>query len=580
ARLPGARALRIHNDEAPVMRHHADRRPAAGAPRVLVLGIDGATFDLITPFAKLGCLPVLSRLMAEGAHGPLLAWPNMNSAAAWTSMVTGYNPGQHSVYEFGGAVPGTLQDWTPVTGAARRKEAFWSRLSAAGVRVGVINVPISFPADPINGFMLAGMDAPTVRSRGFAHPPELVDELRRRGIDYRIDIPDLGALSKRDPRRGMQLAREMIDARARTIRALLDSHPWEAAMAVFVESDRLQHYYWPREGSALDSPAWKPIRELYVQLDGVLGDLLERVGERCTVLVVSDHGFGPTWGATRCLNPLFARLGLLQFHRGAGPLGGRIAGTCLDWGRRLIPQAWQRQLSMSFPRLHARAVSERNVSAVDWPETVAFASPHGRSVHVAPGGWKLERPCEAAGYEALRERVRSILQNVRDPETNRPLVRAAHRREELYHGPHLEAAPDLIVEWDYDACGDALCYEHGADRIVVRPDRKTGQRVRWRAEHRPEGIFIAHGPGIRKGAQIRCAIYDVAPTILYLQDQPIPSDMDGQVIADIFDPERLAARPVQIVEAGAGDGGPGGPDLSEAERGQIVGRLRDLGYIE
>jgi predicted AlkP superfamily phosphohydrolase/phosphomutase len=80
-------------------------------PRLLIIGIDGATFDLVEPWAEAGYLPTLSHLMAEGAHGPLRAWPNMNSAAAWTSMVTGYNPGQHGVYGFGRTVLRGQQVW-------------------------------------------------------------------------------------------------------------------------------------------------------------------------------------------------------------------------------------------------------------------------------------------------------------------------------------------------------------------------------------------------------------------------------------------------------------------------------------
>jgi predicted AlkP superfamily phosphohydrolase/phosphomutase len=246
-------------------------------PRLLIIGIDGATFDLVEPWAEAGYLPTLSRLMKEGTHGPLLAWPNMNSAAAWTSMVTGYNPGQHGIYGFGRAVLRGKQAWRPTTGASRRKEAFWTRLSAAGDRVGVVNVPISFPADPVNGFMLAGMDTPSVYSRGFSHPPDLADDLRRQGIDYLLDVPNLGVLSKRDPSRGARLAREMVDVRAETIRYLMMSRPWDMLMAVFVVTDRLQHHYWPQEDTPLDAPEWAPIRDIYSRIDAEIAELIDRV---------------------------------------------------------------------------------------------------------------------------------------------------------------------------------------------------------------------------------------------------------------------------------------------------------------
>ncbi|UCC63889.1 MAG: alkaline phosphatase family protein [Anaerolineae bacterium] len=152
-------------------------------PRTLIIGLDGATFDLIEPWARAGHLPALARLMAQGVHGPLRAWPNMNSAVAWSSMLTGYNPGEHGIYDFGRAPLQRADTWRPTTAADRRKDPFWRLLSAAGQRMGVINVPISYPADPVNGFMLAGMDTPGLHSSGFAHPVDLRDELRRQGID-------------------------------------------------------------------------------------------------------------------------------------------------------------------------------------------------------------------------------------------------------------------------------------------------------------------------------------------------------------------------------------------------------------
>ena len=146
-----------------------------------------------------GFLPTFANLMSQGVHGPLKAWPNLNSAAAWSSIVTGYNPGMHGVHDFGSAPPQRGYAWHPMTALDRKKDPFWRLLSAKGKRVTIINVPISYPADPINGYMLAGMDTPGLSSHGFAHPPELRDEISRQGIDYIIDVPNLGDLSRKHP---------------------------------------------------------------------------------------------------------------------------------------------------------------------------------------------------------------------------------------------------------------------------------------------------------------------------------------------------------------------------------------------
>ncbi len=551
----------------------------SNSPRLLILGIDGATFDTVEPWAAAGYLPTLARLMSEGASGPLRAWPNMNSAAAWTSMITGYNPGQHGVYGFGSAVLRGKQHWTPTTGSSRQKETFWNRLSDDGDSVGVVNVPISYPADPVNGFMLAGMDTPSIRSRGFCHPPDLAEELGRQKIEYRLDVPNLGVLSQKDPDRGVRLAREMVDQRAAAIGYLMTSRPWDMLMGVFVVTDRLQHYYWPDEGAPLDGPEWAAIRDIYCRLDTLIGELIDRVEPPCNVLIVSDHGFGPTRLAPKCLNQLFEKLGLLRFTEGKGSLAGQLLGTGLDLGRRMIPQIWQRSLAAALPRLYTRAVNEKRVSNIDWSRTRAFATLHGRTVHLDLGGWQEEAPADPTEYDSLRDRVRSILLGLRNPESGRNMVKAVHDREDLYHGPRLRDAGDLIIEWNEDECGDSLLYEENGEEYLLQVDPRFRPEVRWKADHRPEGIFIAHGPSIRSGAKTPCAIYDVAPTALYLRGKRVPSAMDGSVIKEMFEADYLAAHPIDTVDEDPSDRS-NDRNLSAEDRRLIEERLRGLGYIE
>ena len=546
---------------------------------LLIIGIDGATFDLIRPWASEGYLPHLSRLMVEGAHGPLRAWPNMNSAAAWTSMVTGYNPGQHGIFDFGKPIPWAERDWRPTLGASRRKIAFWNRLSEAGDRVGIINVPISYPAETLNGFMIAGMDTPSTRSPGFCHPPELVDDLRQAGIDYVLDVPNLQHLSRRDPARGARLARQMIDVRAQAVAHLMSTRSWDVLMAVFVVTDRLQHYYWPDEDADLKGEDWAAIRDVYRRVDAVVGDLVARVGRPCHVLVVSDHGFGPSRLAPRCLNRLFSELGLLRFSQAKAGWPGQLLGVGLNMGRRVIPHTWQRSVAKAFPRLYNRAVHEKSVADIDWHQTTAFATALGQSVYLHEGGSLGNGQVGERGYERHREHVKSILEGLVDAETRRPLIREVHRREDLYRGPYLSKAGDLILDWDYDVCRDSLLYEAEGRQVVVRAEGQSGPGERWRADHRQEGIFIASGPGIRKGISVASSIYDVAPTVLHLRGRAVPSDSDGAVIERMFEEEYLRDHPVRVEDRDHDLDRSDDDELSDEDRRRIEERLRGLGYI-
>ena len=547
--------------------------------RTLVIGLDGATFDLIEPWGKAGYLPTLSRLMAEGVHGPLRAWPSLNSAAAWTSMVTGYNPGEHSIYHFGDAPPQRGHKWRPTTGTDRRKDPFWRLLSTAGQHVGIINVPVSYPADPIQGFMLSGMDAPGDRSPGFAHPPDLLDELRQHGIDYVLDVPNLGVASQRDPHRLPRSVPQMVDTRAHAILHLMKNHPWETLMAVFVATDRVQHCYWPAGAVPFENDEWAPIRQLYQQLDAHLACILEQIDENTTVLVVSDHGFGVMRPATRCLNPIFAHLGLLRQSEGVGRVRGRLLGILLQHGRRIIPQRFQLPLAQALPGLRLEAINERVHGGVEWSHTQVFAT--WDRVYVNLKGRQPEGTVSPDDYDPLRERVRDALLALTDPATRRRLVRAVHWPEEVYHGPFLEQAADLLVEWDYEAVREAVCYGAGKEAVIIEAPKWAGSGRRWSGSHRSEGILLAWGPSIKQGATVANAtLYDIAPTVLYLQDHPVPSDMDGKVLTDIFTEEHVHRHPVRYGEPSETGLEAPGPVLGAEEARQVEERLRGLGYIE
>ena len=462
-------------------------------PRTLIIGLDGATFDLIKPLALAGHLPALTRIMAQGVHGPLRAWPSMNSEAGWTSLVTGYNSGQHSIYRL---VTHAQRDHSRLaTAADRKKDPFWCLLSAAGQQVGVINVPLSYPADPVNGFMLSGMHTPSVHSPGFAHPPDLRDELRRQYIDYVICVPNLDDLCHQDPQRALQAAQHMVDARSRVILHLMKTRPWDVLLAVFTVTDVLQHFFWPSEDSPVENDDWIPLRSIYQRIDTFLGDALALIDENTTVLVVSDHGFRPAHFGQECLNQLFAQLDLLHYRQGERPLKSRFLRNLLLYGRQVIPYWLQDPLARAFPRLHGRALHESEFSGIDWSHTQVFARRYGSRVYINLEEREVEGIVPAGEYDPLRQRVQDILSNLTDPATGRRVVRAVHRREDLYHGPYVDQAADLLIEWDSDVLRDSLCYRAAGTSITVQAPKEAGRGRRVTGLHH---LRASSSPAVRR----------------------------------------------------------------------------------
>jgi predicted AlkP superfamily phosphohydrolase/phosphomutase len=505
----------------------------------------------------------------------------MNSAAAWSSIVTGYNPGQHGVYDFGYTPQQHDSVWRPTTARDRRKDPFWRLLSAAGQHVGIINVPISYPVDAVNGFMLAGMDTPSIHSPGFAHPANLLNELRRRGIHYYIDAPNLGTLSSRAPHRLPRLVQRLVEARSRTILHLMETRPWQVLMAVFIATDRVQHFFWPDTRAPIEAPEWLPIRCLFQQIDAFFGQALDRIDEHTTVMVVSDHGFGPARRAMYCLNSLFAQLGLLRYRQGADQLKHQPLKYALRFGRKMLPVALQDPLARAFPKLHFRAASESRFSGIEISQTQVFASPDGEGVFLNLRERESQAVDLSQEYRSLREQIRDILLNLTDCASGRHVIRAVHQREDLYQGPYLHKAPDLVIEWDYEAAQNSLCYSRGKESILAHPRTTRGSRQGWNASHRPQGIFVASGPQIKQGTTITNAtIYDIAPTILYLQGHPFPRDMDGQVLTDMLTRTQLHDHPVGQAEPASGMAQETAADLNVKDARKLKKRFRGLGYLE
>jgi len=553
--------------------------------RTLIVGLDGATFGLIRPWAAVGVLPTIGRLMCEGAWGVLDAYPNMGSASGWSSIVTGCNPGKHGVLDFGRITMREDELWHSVTGRDRQREPFWRLLSAAGQRVNVLNVPISYPADTINGCMLSGMDAPSTDSPGFAHPAGLAAEIRQAGIAYVLDVPNLSP-----PRRGLGASyphqeglpspvRQMVEARTQAALHVMRMAPWDVTMVVYIATDPIQHFYWGEGPPSSVSPTWRPVRELYELLDDQLNQLIKQAGKEATIIVLSDHGFGPSQPWRVPMDVLLARLGWLQHRTRAVSYRTRLQRRLLRTGRGVLPPALQRRLSTAFPREHAAAVAAHDFADIDWARTKVFPLRTGGRLVVNLRGRQAQGCVAPEDYDSVCEGVRASLLTVTDPATGRPAVRVVHRREELYRGPFVGRAADLTVGWDYEVLrGEIQCAVPGEGKAATIENQRPLEQ--WRGSHRREGIFIACGPEVRAGAALPPVTqYDIAPTVYYLQGQPVPSDVDGRVLTELFDPELLQRHPIKRVASTSVTEPQEAPGPAERVGGHIEERLRGLGYF-
>ena len=247
------------------------------SPKVVVIGLDAATWTLIRPWIDEGGMPNLANLMRAGVSGSLQSVLPPITPPAWTSFMTGKNPGKHGVFHFVETEPDGYE-MNYANGASRRSPTIWKLLNTAGFSVGTMNIPFTYPPETLNGFQISGLDTPTANSP-FVYPPSLKRELVEHFGKINHDVRFLGFMST-DRRRTQVLAEmEKIDRQWAAIALyLLEHHPQDVMMFVFMSIDTVQHYFWQYMDRShfLHDPKAEPlfgnaVRQVYERLDAVTG---------------------------------------------------------------------------------------------------------------------------------------------------------------------------------------------------------------------------------------------------------------------------------------------------------------------
>lgn len=541
-------------------------------PRVLVIGLDGATYDLLVPMVQRGWLPNVQRVFAQGAHGVLRSTVPPLTAPAWTSFQTGVNPGKHGVFSFQRRLGATMER-AFINSTAIRAPRLWHWLAQHGLTSGVINLPITWPPQPMpaGSYVVTGMLTPSTDSP-FTDPPELADELR--AMSYVCDLRIL--LHERDVHSAAgvtSIAQDLLEVlRRREVATfkLLAERPTDALVVVFETPDRLQHYAWQAiaellAGEIASTPLHQAVEACYRELDRVVGRLLDEAASPDThVFLVSDHGFGPLRRRFH-VDQWLAEHGWLAYAGGKAAVRQRLRGP-LRRVRRLLPRALVRRGRRTF------AVSR----IINWPQTRAYSgAAMEHAVYINLQGREPEGVVAPTEFDSLRREVAQALLAARDEQNGRdePVVLATYLREALYHGPYVEEAPDLLFSL-------AQGYEPTSE---LSPGGAWSDASREGAGiHQPAGILMMAGPGVIPGARLPDQdMVDVLPTILYTLGLPVSTALDGSIVEAAFDPAYLAAHP----PVSGDDALPEGFDLLDAEpytaqdAAQMQARLAALGYL-
>lgn len=546
------------------------------SPKVLLVGFDGATFDIIRPLVADSRLPTLAHMMETGAHGILRSNIPPITPSAWTSIFTGKNPGKHGIYDFEKIDPQTYRLQT-IRSSQHNEKTLWQLLTEANKRSIIVDVPFTYPPQPFNGLMITGYGTPRTPDTIFTYPQKLADHLP----------PDLHpevrvALPTHRFDRSQQFINEwqgIMAGRRKLLHHLIKQEAWDFFMVVFSITDNMAHVFWTyvdpahpnyhrEEGEAFREAFYHG----YELCDQLLGELMEKAGPNTTTLVASDHGFG----SVRPRQYTFQRLlegGYLTLHGSSGTpsLKSWLMKTAVTTYNRFPILREQVKglrpdnlVALKRTLYHSGIMpSEKNLNL---KESRVIPSSFGLSLWVNEIGRYSAGAVAPSKKAAFLAELSQFLLADRDKVTGDPIVAHTYEGGTLYHGPFIAHRPDLIIEY-------ANFFKPGGTTTSPNPHLEGG--------HTLEGIFLAFGPPIQTTTLPEASLIDLAPTILYFLDQPIPPDMDGRVLTTVITSHHLANHPMQMSDTPAQHHTSQTAESYTAEEEQELNeQLRQLGYID
>lgn len=368
--------------------------------RVVLIGLDGTPYTLLRRFIEDGTMPRLAEITRGGTLLQMdTSIPDISSVA-WSSFMTGSNPGRHGIYGFVDLQPGTYKVYFP-SSKHILAPTLWDIASGFGRRSIVVNVPSTYPARPLDGILISGFVAIDLDKA--TYPAELVPELRRR--DYRIDV-DARKVQESHAAL-MEDILKTFERRVDTLLHLFDTERWDLFIGVITSTDRLQHFFW----DAIEDASHRfhsAFRDYYGRVDSFLGQVADRLKDEA-LFIMSDHGFTGIKGQVY-LNHWLIKHGYLKLTQGARSVEEIADGT------------------------------------------LAFVMDPGRVYLNLKGKYPAGLVDEGDAVKVLDEISRGLKEIVVD---GVPIVKDIFRRDEIFRGPSIDKAPDLCVQpvYGYDLKG-------------------------------------------------------------------------------------------------------------------------------
>ena len=534
------------------------------SPQLLVIGLDGGDFRYLDRFSD--DLPNIRQLRNDGVEAPLQSTHPPWTGSAWPSMYTGLDPSHHGVYDFFDYRDTYPDEAEIVSRNSVQAPALWNYFSQQGLRNIIINVPITHPAEELNGVLLPGYLAP---SDAEGYPSGIRDELAEElGTEYQIySESETGGDSKDEINEFESLIRHRADAAD----YLLRTNEWDFAFVQVQKTDSVFH----------NSSSEEDFRRVYRAADNLIGRLISTADPTPNVVLVSDHGMGPTTGHEIYINELLREHEFIKTKSNPTTLGLSDVKSEEESSaatQTTVTQAVDLLKTIGFDPTTAyrlaewigiedqilqylpTSIKQSLAEGVDWRTSQAYCrrtSEHGIRINLDerdPDG-----VVSSETYEQVRSEIITLLSDL-ETANGKPIFELVCPREEIYKGPYTDDACDILFRTT-DMNHEISTHFHG--RVLGSVDTYN---------HKPKGIFIANGPTINEEwTESELHLTDVAPILFTLLREPIPERLIGMAPTDLVS--------VDYETASYSDVPYGGKEEYSQDRAEATERLKDLGYL-
>jgi|Deesub1362B_J571_1020462.scaffolds.fasta_scaffold01129_7 predicted AlkP superfamily phosphohydrolase/phosphomutase len=504
--------------------------------KVVVVGIDGATWRLIKPWVNEGKLPTFKKLMGKGAWGILESLEVPISSASWVTITTGKNPGKHNIFDFSTRKENSY-DIRPVSSKDIKSKQIWDILGDHGKKVAVLNVPMTYPPKKVNGVMISGFPCPEVMNN-FTYPKNLINELRRE------ISKDIHFQPKTAPHNEEEFLEEMLQITEYvklTTLYLLGKEHFDFIMTVFVGPDAVGHTFFkyidknhPKHEP--NEKLSKSIFKVYAKIDRAIDSIIKELSNNAKVFLVSDHGFSSVYYSV-ALNKWLMEKGYLKLKNSPITLFRRFLFNLGLTYENLFKFAIKLNL---VKKAQDEAYSEKSLmrkllelvmitwNDIDWSNTKAYSQGNFGQIFINLKGREPKGSVDQIEYDDLVDEIIEDLKKFKHD--GEQIFDVILRGKDVYKGKYANKGSDVICLNSTSKYVVSRFFEFGSKKVITTHPVWSGTHDRW-------GIFLAwdDGEDIKHiDGNLQVTVKDITPTILYMFDIPIPVDSDGKVLREIF----------------------------------------------